>query len=395
MSELVVERLADEVELAFVEDGRLVDFRHVDAESVTGVLFAARVTALERPLDGAFLDTGEPVAGFILGREARAGSDRPATKKASIERILQVGQKLVVQGTREARGDKGARFTTSICLEGRFLALLPHATENHLSPRLKGRTRSEMEARAARLWPQGGILCRRLAAFVSDELLEAEATALRTCWQGLDARRRVAPGRLKPFVAMPEAAIWQALDHPITAIAVSDEMLAAMLRRLLGALPEAVRPVLSVLDAGQSAFDTTGVADEIERARQSVLELDGGGRLIIEQTAACVAIDVDGGGRAALDVDLEAAREIGLQARLRNLAGTIVVDFVDLPTRPQRQRLEEALRRAFKGDPLPVQLFPMSPLGIVQISRAHRGASPLAAHLRPCPTCGGNGSISR
>ena len=105
------------------------------------------------------------------------------------------------------------------------------------------------------------------------------------------------------------------------------------------------------------------------------MPLPGGGRLLIEPTAACVAIDVDGGGRAPLDVDLAAAAEIARQVRLRNLGGTIIVDFVDLPTRPERQRLEEALRKAFRDDPAPLEIHPMSSLGIVQISRARRGAA--------------------
>ena len=122
---------------------------------------------------------------------------------------------------------------------------------------------------------------------------------------------------------------------------------------------------------------------------------------------ACTAIDVDGGGRAALDVDLEAAAEIGLQLRLRNIGGTVIVDFVDLPTRPQRQRLEEALRKAVRGDPMPVQIYPMSPLGIVQLSRTRRGATPLIGspgshpgtkspgRTKPCPACAGRGTVGR
>ena len=121
------------------------------------------------------------------------------------------------------------------------------------------------------------------------------------------------------------------------------------------------------------------------------MPLRRGGRLLIQPTAACVAIDVDGGGRAPLDVDLEAAAEIARQVRLRNLGGTIIADFVDLPTRPERQRLEEALRKAFRGDPAPVEIHPMSSLGIVQISRARRG-QPLAGLFQaPCACCGGDG----
>ena len=117
---------------------------------------------------------------------------------------------------------------------------------------------------------------------------------------------------------------------------------------------------------------------EVALARE--VPLAGGGRLLIEPTAAFVAIDVDGGGRAPLDIDLAAAAEIARQVRLRNLGGTIIVDFVDLPSRPERQRLEEALRKAFKHDPAPLEIHQMSSLGIVPLSRARRG-QPLASRF--------------
>ena len=113
----------------------------------------------------------------------------------------------------------------------------------------------------------------------------------------------------------------------------------------------------------------------------------------IEETAACVAIDVDGGGRAALDADLAAVPEIARQLRLRNLGGTVVIDFIDLPTRPQRQRLEEALKRGFRDDPVGVQLYPMSPLGLVQLSRPRRGRTLATLLTRGCPACGGTGRV--
>jgi ribonuclease G len=113
----------------------------------------------------------------------------------------------------------------------------------------------------------------------------------------------------------------------------------------------------------------------------------------VEPTAACVAIDVDGEGRAALEVDIDAAFEIARLVRLRNLGGTIIVDFVDLPVRAQQQRLEAAIKKAFRDDPLPADVFPMSPLGVVQISRARRGRSLDALLARQCPCCDGAGHV--
>ena len=165
------------------------------------------------------------------------------------------------------------------------------------------------------------------------------------------------------------------MDPELRRIEIADEGLLARCRRLVeGPLrPHGLEIVR--LEPGAGAFEQTEVAGEMEVALAPEVRLRGGGRIIIEPTWACVAVDVDGEGRAALDVDIEAANELARQVRLRNLGGTIVVDFVDLPTKAMRQRLEDALKRAFRGDPAPLQTYPMSPLGIVQISRARRGRS--------------------
>jgi Rne/Rng family ribonuclease len=176
-------------------------------------------------------------------------------------------------------------------------------------------------------------------------------------------------------------------------LVVADDAVAAEARRLLEALPEAVRPELEVLPGPETAFAATGVQAALAEAAAREVALPRGGRLIIEETAACVAIDVDSGGRPALEANLEAAAVIGRLVRLRNLGGTLIVDFVDLLGKGPRQRLEQALKRSFKGDPLPVQIYPVSPLGIVQISRAKRGGQPLRAIGQVCPTCGGSGRV--
>ena len=193
-----------------------------------------------------------------------------------------------------------------------------------------------------------------------------------------------------------EALIWQLLDLPIATIEAADDGLLVRAKKWMRMLEPAGSNVeLIRLSHESSAFDQTGVTAEIAEAFQIEHVLDRGGRVLIEETAACIAIDVDGGDRTALDVNIDAAQEIARLLRLRNLGGTIIVDFIDMPTKPQRQRLDEALRRAFKNDPIPVQIFAMSPLGIVQLSRARQGTQPLHTRLTTCPTCSGNGRIAR
>ncbi len=141
------------------------------------------------------------------------------------------------------------------------------------------------------------------------------------------------------------------------------------------------------------AFAASGAEEQLLAALEPVVPLAGGGALTIEPTAALTAIDVDGGGRRPLEVDLEAAGEIARQLRLRQLGGTIVVDFVDLASKRDRARLFSAVRAALAADPVPVQAFAMSALGLVEISRQRVGPS-LAERLgRVCPSCGRGGRL--
>ncbi|MEJ5233872.1 MAG: ribonuclease E/G, partial [Geminicoccaceae bacterium] len=206
-----------------------------------------------------------------------------------------------------------------------------------------------------------------------------------------EARRR--PGRLATDEHPLERLLRNVLEPELKRVEVADPELATRARALLeGPLaPHGIELVR--LDPSRSAFAQTGVEAELERALAREIALPGGGRIIVEPTAALVAIDVDGGGLSPLEVDLAAAAEIARIVRLRNLGGAIVVDFVDLADRRERQRLEQALAKAFRDDPAPVQIHPPSPSGLVEIGRARRGRSLDQLLSRPCPACAGSGRI--
>jgi Rne/Rng family ribonuclease len=140
-------------------------------------------------------------------------------------------------------------------------------------------------------------------------------------------------------------------------------------------------------------FEATGATEQLEEALQPTVPLAGGGSLIIQPTAALTAIDVNGGGRRALEANLAAVPEIARQLRLRRIGGTSVVDFIDLPARGARARVLTALRAAVADDPVPVQAFPMSRFGLVEISRKRTGPGLAEMLGRPCPVCAGDGAL--
>jgi ribonuclease E/ribonuclease G len=374
------------------EADRLLEIRDSDRDDprVTDALFAARVTAVDPKLNAAFLDCGLPQPGLIVAKDARAAAG--GGERRPIRELLREGQRLVVQGLREAAGDKGPRFTSDVKLFGYALIHTPLTGAVEVSHQAGRRQADALRERGRALFPEGRFVLRRHAAQVEDEALLAEAERLAARWRQLDAAAKAArPGRLPEVESPLERLLRNLLELEPVAIAAADRLVLRELEQLLAGNPSL--PALDVvrLDPDEPAFAQAGIDVQLEEALATEVKLPRGGRLLIEPTAACVAIDVDGGGRAPLDVDLEAAAEIARQVRLRNLGGTIVVDFVDLPTKPERQRLEESLRRAFRHDPAPLEIHPMSSLGIVQLSRARRG-QPLASLLAaPCARCGGSG----
>ncbi|MDF1586618.1 ribonuclease E/G [Marinimicrococcus flavescens] len=392
MKRLVIEHTGFGVRGAVLEERDLLELIDADAlgDWVTDALFVGRADAVDVKLNAAFLDCGLAQHAFLGAKDARhlAGE----YEKRPIGRFVRQGDRVVVQGMREPVEGKGARVTTDVKLFGFHMIYRPHGTPPESAP-VRGRERVLLQERGERLFPQGGVTLRKLAGEVDDATLEAELARLEGRWRAMEREAAEAkrPGRLTADEHAVERLLRGLVEPGLRRIEVADEELFARCRALLeGPLaPHGIELVR--LDARQGAFEQTDVEDAVARALAREAPLRGGGRLLIEPTSACTAIDVDGEGREALDLNLDAAREIARQLRLRNLGGTVIVDFVDLPTKPQRQRLEEGLKRAFRDDPVAVQIYPMSPLGIVQLSRARRGRS-LDALLRGiCRHCEGTG----
>ncbi|MEO1018658.1 MAG: ribonuclease E/G [Pseudomonadota bacterium] len=392
--ELVVEDTGFGVRGAVLDDGRLIDLIDVDrgGSDVTDRLFRVRVDHIDTRLNAAFLDYGGAERGFLAAKDARYVAG--VVERRPINKLVQEGQWLIVQGVREADESKGPRFTTDVKLFGIFLVLRPFGMAIEASVKIRGHRREQVLERAAILFGEDrGVLLRQQAIDVDDESLNVEFAELDAQWGR--TRKAFEGGKKAGRIEVDEAPLTKLLRQvsvsDLRAISAGGPALIGEARAFLERLPSASRPELLRLDAASGAFAQTGVDHLIAHDLEREIALDRGGRIIIEETAACTAIDVDGGNRDAQDIDLDAAREIARLVRLRQLGGTIVIDFVDLPTKPQRQQLENALKRAFKGDPAPVQIYPMSPLGLIQLSRARRGAHWSARWYRPCGSCDGKG----
>ncbi|HLT00882.1 MAG TPA: ribonuclease E/G, partial [Geminicoccaceae bacterium] len=304
------------------------------------------------------------------------------------------GQAVLVQVRQEAAAGKAARVTGDIALVGAYLVLRPRRRGISLSARLQ-RTpaAAEQRARAVALFPDdGGITLRRAAALASDAELLAELARLRETWAEIEAAARGArpPARLYGVDDPLHRLLLEHVAPDLERIVVGDQ---ASLVRARNWLLEWQPGLAPRLECVADPFEATGAAEQLEEALQPTVPLPGGGSLIIEPTAAFTAIDVNAGGRQALEANLAAAREIARQLRLRRIGGTVVIDFIDLPSRPLRARVMSALRDAVADDPAPVQVFWMSRFGLVELSRKRAGPSLAEMLGRPCPVCAGAGTL--
>ncbi|SNB67089.1 ribonuclease E/ribonuclease G [Arboricoccus pini] len=396
MKRLVLEKTLPGIAAALLLDDRLVafwDFDEIGEQRATDAFFLGQVSSVDHRLGAAFLDVGAGRLAFLNAKDARRGL--AADDKVPLGRLLSNGQRLIVQGVREAEGDKGPRVTTDLKLMSFHLIYRPRGDPADRLRSVRGAHRQQLQDRANELFPQRSVILRKMASAAPDDLLQEELRWLERKFAAVE--NAASKGKVGPLQMIDplEHILQAALESgPLDLIESVDPGLLSRARRIFSERLSYLELELESLPAGRTAFEQAGVEDEVERALDREIALENGGRLIIEPTAAFVAIDVDGGGRGALDVNLAAASEIARLVKLRNLGGTIVIDFVDLPTKPQRLQLEAQLKAAFRDDSVPVDIYPMSPLGIVQISRARRGRSLDALLTRTCPSCEGNGRIA-
>ena len=396
--ELVIDHTPFGLKAALVDDGRLLEVGLADGSSdeARGQIRLGRVRAIDRDLDAAFVDCGLDADAYLGARHARFltdGPSAPSKRDLRIDRLVSEGQRVVVQVRQGSSGDKGPQVTGDVALLGCYLEFHPRRQGAGVSERL-ARTpdAAAQRKRATALFPDAGITLRRAASFASDAALNAEHDRLRAQWRQIElaATATTPPARLDPVEDPLHRLLCDLIAPDLERIVVGDQATLVRARRWLAEWWPAMADRLASLP---DPFETTGVDEQLEDALRPEVPLAGGGSLIIQATTALTAIDVNGGGRRALEANLAATGEIARQLRLRRIGGTVVVDFIDLPSRSARDRLLDALRGAVADDPAPVQVFPMSRLGLVELSRKRTGPSLAEALGRPCTACEGTGTL--
>ncbi|HYF87395.1 ribonuclease E/G [Azospirillum sp.] len=408
--ELLVDRDGPLTRAAVLADGRLTDLHidHADRPSLLGAVILGRVERIATGLNGAFIDLGGGLSGLLPATDVRRpvldddspqsrSHPRPGSKPAAIGALLRAGQPVVVQVKADAAGAKGPSLTMDVTLPGRFLVHAPLGRDIAVSKRLgSGPERAALGRRIEELVTGAGWIVRAGAAQVSDDLLAAESEALHLQWRAIrdDARAGSAPRLLHPGPDAPTRALIEQgaaapesiiVDDPAPAggIAVGEGPLLSALRGWCDRHAPDLLPRLTAHRASQRLFDLRDLDSAIAELLDVRVPLPLGGSLVIERTEALTVVDVNAGERGnPVDVNIDAAAEIARQLRLRNVGGIVVVDFVNMRGRGDAERVLAALSHAVESDPVQTQVYGMSKLGLVELTRARRG-TPLAALLRP------------
>jgi ribonuclease E/ribonuclease G len=359
MREIWVDR-HEGVRLAgLLADGRLTDLlAHPDDRPVvTGAVFLGRVLRIDRTAGGTFVDLGLDAAGWLplADRQTGPGLTPP-----------EAGTAIIVQAATEPRDGKGPRLTRDIALPGLFLVCLPLGDGVAVSKSLAGTPPETFAPALAGLLPCGWIV-RSAAHVTPPAALQAEAARLTGLWQAIatKARSAGAPAMLAPGPPPAHRLILDAADVSAVRVGPAD-MARALQRRLAAAFPDM---------AGRLHHEETDLVDRVLPLLGPTVALPSGGWLAVEPTTALTAVDVNAGaGRDPLRTNLEAAAAVAAQLRLRNIGGTVVIDFIDLRGAKARGQVLAALKAALAGDPVRVRTGRgFSELGLVELARERRG----------------------
>ncbi|HEY9095804.1 MAG TPA: Rne/Rng family ribonuclease, partial [Hydrogenophaga sp.] len=401
---------AEERRLAIVDGQKLLDYEiEIEGrEQRKGNIYKAVVTRVEPSLEACFVDYGEDRHGFLpfkeISRQYFQGNTAPS--QARINDVIKEGQELLVQVEKEERGNKGAALTTFVSLAGRYVVLMPNNPRGGgVSRRIEGEDRQELKAALDQLeYPNGMSIIARTAGIGRDAAeLQWDLNYLLKLWTAIDG---AAKGGKGAFLIYQESslvirAIRDYFNSDIGEILIdTDDIFEQAHQFMSHVMPEHGHRVKRYRDDAP-LFSRFQIEHQIETAFSRTVNLPSGGAIVIDQTEALVAVDVNSaraikGGdieETATRTNLEAADEVARQARLRDLGGLIVIDFIDMDESKNRREVENRLRDALRQDRARVQFGSISKFGLLEMSRQRLKPALSEGASIPCPRCGGSGHV--
>ena len=403
--------------MALLEDG-VVSELFLERETqrgIVGAIYKGRVTRVLPGMQSAFVDLGLERDTFLhaadvfeeLPENLLTADEVTAARNAPIEERLSEGQEVVVQVVKEPLGTKGARITSHVSLPGRYLVLMPTVehvgvsrkiTDEEERRRLKTALKEIREERGG-----GGLIARTAGQAKSPEAFVRDGRYLSRTWDEVRAHasRNRAPVLLHREPSLVERLLRDLLSEEVASIRLDNQEAFERALDLVRALEPALAPRVRLHSGPVALMEEYGVTAELERALRSKVWLPSGGYIVINQTEALVAIDVNTGrfvGKSQLEetllkANLDAVREIVRQIRLRDLGGIIVVDFIDMEERKSRRDVMHSLEQELHKDRSPTKLLSVDEFGLIILTRKRVKQSLDRLLMQTCPYCSGSGQV--
>ena len=409
--EIVFQSQSQRIRAAVFEKGELMEVFEEEGGSslLVGNIYRGRVENVLPGMQAAFVDIGLDKNAFLYVGDAvpmRFEEDEKVSPVAlvRIEHVLKPRQELLVQIVKEPVGTKGARISVNLTLPGRFVVLLPQVSYIGVSRKITDPDeRTRLRELADQAKPEGmGVIIRTLAEGIDGDEIAEDIAQLVAIWQALQPKipHVSMPGLVHKDVDLISRLVRDWVDQDVGRITVDKDEVAQVLRKALREIEHPAAKHIFVV-AGEDLFSKYDVDEEIRKTLRPKVWLKSGGYLVIQQTEALIVIDVNTGkyvGQRSLEetvvhTNLEAAREIARQLRLRNLGGIIIIDFIDMTAKEDQQQVIEVLETACARDKTKSQVLGLTQLGLVEMTRKKVGQTLAVRYTMPCPTCDGSGRV--
>jgi len=422
--ELVINTTSHETRVALMEGGHIAEL-YIEREremGIVGNIYKGRVIRILPGMQAAFVDIGLEKAAFLyvadvfdeMNEVARyIDGDNSGTDQAEaveqplppIEELLKEGQEILVQISKEPISTKGARITSHISLPGRHLVYMPTVDHVGISRRIDDEEeRERLRLVVETMKPEGsGFIVRTVSEGKSEADLKSDMEFLVELWKdisaGIDGRK--APALIHSDLDVTSKVLRDILTEDVRRIIVDTQDEYNKIVRFIRTFMPKLNYCIELYDGDEPIFDSFGLEVEISRALGKKVWLKSGGSIIIEQTEALTAIDVNTGryvGKHNLEdtilkTNLEALKEIAFQLRLRNIGGLIIVDFIDMEKEAHREKVHAVFEEALKSDKNKTNILKISELGLIEMTRKRVRESIGRTLCEPCTYCEGKGYV--
>lgn len=432
-NQIIIHSSGKQTRVALLENGELAQLfiESEDNQRTVGDIYLARVHKVMSGIRAAFIDVGMEKDAFLhfsdagdhlgqyiqmmngensisSGAKKELGNFKKLSnneKQILAGKLLRNDQRILVQIVKEPIGSKGPRVSTDITIAGRFLVLIPMGEYIALSKKINnGRERKRLKSIVGSMLPDGfGVIVRTVAQNQNKEAIEEDMRTVLKKWERILNKLETSkpPTLLYKDLDITESLIRDLFAKQYDRVLIDDYQLYKSVKSYVSQIAPKMLPSVQLYKGKDHIFDHTKIGSDVNSIFSPRVRMPSGGYLIFEQTEAMYVVDVNSGPYAAkekqednsLKTNLEAAREIAKQLRLRDIGGIIVVDFIDLRDDKNRKKIYDELKKEFKKDRAKTNIIGMSDFGLVQITRQRIRPSVVNSVSKVCPMCGGTGSV--